>query len=91
MNERVVVVDDDAVILKQANLILSEAGFKVTCLKNGKLLMDYIKVNHVDLLLLDIRMPEMDGFETISALRAWQRDFHWARWTSSESPFPRKH
>ena len=74
MNERVVVVDDDAVILKQANLILSEAGFKVTCLKNGKLLMDYIKVNHVDLLLLDIRMPEMDGFETISALRAWESE-----------------
>lgn len=74
MNERVVVVDDDAVILKQANLILSEAGFKVTCLKNGKLLMDYIKVNNVDLLLLDIRMPEMDGFETISALRAWESE-----------------
>ncbi len=74
MNERVVVVDDDAVILKQANLILSEAGFKVTCLKNGKLLMDYIKVNYVDLLLLDIRMPEMDGFETISALRAWESE-----------------
>lgn len=74
MNERVVVVDDDAVILKQANLILSEAGYKVTCLKNGKLLMDYIKVNHVDLLLLDIRMPEMDGFETISALRAWESE-----------------
>jgi len=74
MNERVVVVDDDAVILKQANLILSEAGYKVTCLKNGKLLMDYIKVNNVDLLLLDIRMPEMDGFETISALRAWESE-----------------
>ena len=74
MNERVVVVDDDAVILKQANLVLSEAGFKVTCLKNGKLLMDYIKVNHVDLLLLDIRMPEMDGFETISALRNWESE-----------------
>ncbi len=74
MNERVVVVDDDAVILKQANLILLEAGFKVTCLKNGKLLMDYIKVNYVDLLLLDIRMPEMDGFETISALRAWESE-----------------
>ena len=74
MNERVVVVDDDAVILKQANLVLSEAGFKVTCLKNGKLLMDYIKVNQVDLLLLDIRMPEMDGFETISALRNWESE-----------------
>ena len=72
MDERVVVVDDDAIILKQANLILSESGFKVTCLKNGRLLMDYIKVNPVDILLLDIRMPEMDGFETIQALREWE-------------------
>ena len=33
MDERVVVVDDDAIILKQANMVLAEAGFKVTCLK----------------------------------------------------------
>ena len=74
MNERVVVVDDDAIILKQANMTLAEAGFKVTCLKNGKLLMDYIKMNPIDILLLDIRMPEMDGFETIQALREWETE-----------------
>lgn len=74
MDERVVVVDDDAIILKHANMILTEAGFKVTCLKNGKLLMDYIKMNRIDLLLLDIRMPEMDGFETICALRKWEAE-----------------
>lgn len=74
MDERVVIVDDDAIILKNANMTLSEAGFKVTCLKSGKLLMDYIARNPVDILLLDIRMPEMDGFETISALRNWEKD-----------------
>ena len=72
MDERVVVVDDDAIILKHANLILTEAGFKVTCLKSGRLLMDYIANNTVDILLLDIRMPEMDGFETILVLREWE-------------------
>ena len=72
MDERVVVVDDDAIILKHANLILTEAGFKVTCLKSGRLLMDYIANNPVDILLLDIRMPEMDGFETILVLREWE-------------------
>ena len=62
MDERVVVVDDDTTILKQANMILSEAGLKVTCLKNGRLLMDYITMNPIDIILLDIKMPEMDGF-----------------------------
>ena len=74
MEERIVVVDDDAIILKHANTILTEAGFKVTCLKNGRLLMDYIVMNPIDLLLLDIRMPEMDGFETMCALRAWEKE-----------------
>ena len=76
MDERVVVVDDDAVILKNANLILTEAGFKVTCLKSGRLLLDYIAVNPTDILLLDIKMPEMDGFETIRALRKWESENH---------------
>ena len=74
MEERVVVVDDDIIILKHANTILTEAGFKVNCLKNGKLLMDYVKKNQIDILLLDIRMPEMDGFEVIQALREWEKD-----------------
>ena len=74
MDERVVVVDDDTTILKQADLILSEAGFKVTCLKSGRLLMDYVSKNSVDILLLDIRMPDMDGFETIRALREWESE-----------------
>ncbi|WP_022776061.1 HD-GYP domain-containing protein [Butyrivibrio sp. AE2015] len=74
MEERVVVVDDDVIILKNANTVLSEAGFKVTCLKSGKLLLDYVKKNEIDMLLLDIKMPELDGFETMSLLRKWERE-----------------
>ena len=74
MNERVVVVDDDAIILKNANTVLSDAGMKVTCLKSGRMLLDYVEKNDVDMLLLDIRMPEMDGFETLSLLREKERE-----------------
>ena len=73
MEERVVVVDDDAIILRNANTILSEAGFKVTCLKSGKLLLDYVEKNTIDMLLLDIKMPELDGFETLKLLRKWEK------------------
>ncbi len=73
MEERVVVVDDDAIILRNANTILSEAGFKVTCLKSGKLLLDYVEKNTIDMLLLDIKMPELDGFETLKLLREWEK------------------
>ena len=74
MNERIVVVDDDAIILRNADSTLSKGGFKVTCLKSGKMFLNYVKKNPVDMLLLDIRMPEMDGFETLQALRSWERE-----------------
>ena len=74
MDERIVVVDDDAIILKNANGVLSKAGFKVTCLKSGRLLLDYVKMNTVDMLLLDIKMPELDGFETMKLLREWEHE-----------------
>ncbi|WP_035767979.1 HD-GYP domain-containing protein [Butyrivibrio sp. NC2002] len=72
MVERVVVVDDDAIILKNANKVLEEAGFKVTCLKSGRLLLEYVRKNPIDMLLLDIKMPELDGFETMRLLRKWE-------------------
>lgn len=74
MEQRVVVVDDDAIILRTANTVLSEAGFRVTCLKSGRLLLDYAAKNTIDMLLLDIKMPELDGFETMRLLRKWERE-----------------
>ena len=74
MEERVVVVDDDTIILKNANTVLSEAGFKVTCLKSGRLLLDYVVRNKIDMLLLDIKMPDLDGFETMKLLRKWEKE-----------------
>ena len=74
MEERVVVVVDDAIILKNANTVLSEAGFKVTCLKSGRLLLDYVARNKIDMLLLDIKMPDLDGFETMKLLRKWEKE-----------------
>ncbi|WP_031549484.1 HD domain-containing phosphohydrolase [Oribacterium sp. FC2011] len=74
MEERVVIVDDAAIILKSAKTVLSEAGFKVTCLKSGRLLLDYVEKNTIDMLLLDIKMPDLDGFETLKLLRLWEKE-----------------
>ncbi len=70
MADWVIVVDDDMPNLKMAGYYLSEAGFRVTALKSGKALLDYVAKNgHPDLVLLDINMPEMDGFETLTRYR----------------------
>ena len=73
MNERIVVVDDDAIILRNTESTLS-GMYKVTCLKSGRMFLDFVKKNPLDMLLLDIRMPEMDGFETLKALREWEEE-----------------
>ena len=65
----VVVVDDDVTNLKMAGLILSKHHMRVTALKSGRALLEYVKDNKPDLILLDIRMPEMDGFETLQLLK----------------------
>ena len=69
MAEWIVVVDDDVTNLKMAGHILSKNNMRVTALKSGQALLDYIKDNTPDLILLDIMMPEMDGFETLRRLR----------------------
>ena len=72
MDAWVVVVDDDVSNLKMAGYILSKNNMRVTALKSGKALLDYIGANQPDLILLDIMMPDMDGFTTLQKLREKQ-------------------
>ena len=70
MADWVIVVDDDLTNLKMAGHILSKSGLRVSAVKSGQALLDYIAANgYPDLILLDIKMPGMDGFETLKRLR----------------------
>lgn len=65
----ILVVDDDTANLKVASHILSGAKMRVSCLKSGEEAIQFLQTNRPDLILLDIHMPGMDGFETIAAVR----------------------
>ena len=70
MAKWVMVVDDDVTNIKMAGTILSKNNMRVTALKSGRAMLDYISENGTpDLILLDIKMPEMDGFEAFRLLR----------------------
>lgn len=69
MNDWILVVDDDASNLRIASHILSREKMRVSCLKSGEDAIRFLQENRPDLILLDIHMPGMDGFETIAAVR----------------------
>lgn len=69
MNDWILVVDDDASNLRMASHILSREQMRVSCLKSGEDAIRFLQENRPDLILLDIHMPGMDGFETIAAVR----------------------
>ncbi len=69
MSDWILVVDDDTATLKMASRILSMEKMRVSCLKSGEDAINFLQGNRPDLILLDIHMPGMDGFETIAAFR----------------------
>ncbi|HKY53670.1 MAG TPA: response regulator, partial [Anaerolineales bacterium] len=62
----VLVVDDEPGIALLCNRLLSRAGYLVTSLTDPRDAIQYLQHNRVDLLVVDIRMPEVDGFDVIS-------------------------
>ena len=67
--KKILVVDDNAANLTMANNILSAAGMRVSCVKSGERALRFLQGNRPDLILLDVHMPEMNGFETLAAIR----------------------
>lgn len=67
---KVLIVDDDADTLFTVSEIVSGSGCETVLAKNGLECLETLKSVRPDLILLDIMMPEMDGFETIKRIRA---------------------
>ncbi len=68
---KVLIIDDDVDLTKILGEYLSLQGFEVTIENNPTLGLDAVKSKPIDVLLLDIMMPEMDGFEVLKKLRVF--------------------
>ncbi len=81
MKNWIVVVDDEPVSLTSARRLLAAEDMRISCLPSGRSLLKFMENNTPDLILLDVMMPETDGFETFAALRELEK-----RLNRSETP-----
>jgi len=70
--KNVLVVDDEASVVDLLTQVLQEEGYHVKGVNNGKEALRVLETKPQDIILLDLLMPEMDGFEVIQKLKANQ-------------------
>lgn len=69
MSRRVLVVDDEKLIVKGVRFSLEQDGMEVDCAYDGEEALEKIKSNEYDIVLLDIMLPKMNGFEVCQQVR----------------------
>jgi len=68
----VLIVDDNASLRTYSSTLLERQGYRVLQAENGKTALRLLKSNTVNIILMDLEMPEMDGIETTKAIRSAQ-------------------
>ena len=63
---------DNQVLVEQ---VFQDSGYRVTCIQDGQAALDWLQVNCPDLILLDLSLPEVDGWEIARQLKASDRTF----------------
>lgn len=68
---RVLVVDDEPAVRRMLAGLLEDAGYAVFEADTGKSAIEAAKKKHIDIILLDLRLPDMTGVDVLSILREW--------------------
>ncbi len=86
-NKKLLIVDDEEALLEVLATKFRDEGLTVFTAPNGKIGLETALREHPDLVLLDIMMPEMDGFEVMKHLHedAWGKDVPVILLTNSSS------
>ena len=69
MSRKVLVVDDEKLIVKGIRFSLEQDGMEVDCAYDGEEALEMAKEKKYDIILLDLMLPKMDGFEVCQQIR----------------------
>ena len=68
----ILLAEDNLVNQRLTKIILEKAGYRVTTVTNGIDAVEEIKSTIYDLVLMDVQMPDMDGYESVHKIRQWE-------------------
>jgi two-component system response regulator PilR (NtrC family) len=71
---RILIVDDEPSMREMLRIVLRRDGYDVTVAANGKQALDILQRERIDLLLSDIRMPDLSGVEVLRVAKEANRD-----------------
>jgi PAS domain S-box-containing protein len=71
---RILLAEDNPMSRKLAVVLLTKAGYSVDAVENGRMALDALRLAAYDLVLMDVQMPEVGGFEATKIIRAKEKD-----------------
>ena len=69
MNRKILIIDDDVELCSLLIQCLGNEGFEVSCFNDGRQALTFLKYNQADLVILDVMLPEIDGFAVLRQIR----------------------
>lgn len=76
MKKVIAVVDDEPDILQLLEINLQKSGFNSICFEDGRSLLEYLQKEDPDLIVLDLMLPDYDGFDICKIIRNQQKTKH---------------
>src|SRR5206468_5076979 len=71
---RVLLAEDNPINQKLAVVVLQKAGYSVDAVDTGAQALEKVQSNHYNVVLMDVQMPELDGFEATHKIREWEKN-----------------
>lgn len=72
----VMIVDDNASLRTYSGILLENSGYQIVYAENGQMALNYLEKNPIDVILMDLDMPQMGGVETARCIRRDERFRH---------------
>jgi len=73
MTTKILVIDDDTAVTDLLSVLLRSQGFDVTATNSSSDGLSYVRDNEPDMIILDLMMPEIDGWEVCRSVRAYSQ------------------